>query len=74
MSSKTIVGAVLIAGPLSVLTASAQTWPAKPVRVIVPFAPGGSTDLQARLLSTRNFRILSSSTVTPRPGVTGTCT
>ena len=51
MSSKTIVGAVLIAGPLSVLTASAQTWPAKPVRIIVPFAPGGSTDLQARLLA-----------------------
>jgi tripartite-type tricarboxylate transporter receptor subunit TctC len=36
---------------LSVATASAQTWPAKPVRIILPFAPGGSTDLQARLLA-----------------------
>ena len=29
-------------------TASAQAWPAKTVRVIVPFAPGGGTDLTGR--------------------------
>ncbi len=38
------------------LTASvlqAQTWPQRPVKVIVPFAAGGSTDSQARIVSDR---------------------
>ncbi len=35
--------------------AHAQSWPAKPVRVIVPFAPGGGTDIQGRILSRKFY-------------------
>jgi tripartite-type tricarboxylate transporter receptor subunit TctC len=33
------------------VVAAAETWPAKPVRIIVPFPPGSSPDLVARMLT-----------------------
>jgi tripartite-type tricarboxylate transporter receptor subunit TctC len=43
-------GAALLAASLS---ASAQTYPAKPITMIVPFAAGGSTDVIGRILAER---------------------
>jgi tripartite-type tricarboxylate transporter receptor subunit TctC len=41
-----------------VASAQAQTWPAKPVRFIVPFPPGGSTDVAARTVADKLSRAL----------------
>lgn len=52
--SATLACAVLIAGALAIgthLGASAQTWPTKPIRLVVNFPAGGAADQLARALS-----------------------
>ena len=43
----------LATGLSAVAGAQAQSWPTKPVTLLVPFPPGGSTDMIARTLSTK---------------------
>ena len=54
-------------------SAAAQTWPAKPIRWIVPFAPGGSNDVTARAIAERLVQSLGQPVVVEnRAGAAGT--
>ncbi|HJY77440.1 MAG TPA: tripartite tricarboxylate transporter substrate binding protein [Burkholderiales bacterium] len=43
----------VIAGLVAAASAAAQTWPARPIQMVVPYAPGGIVDFIARTLGQR---------------------
>ena len=62
---------VLLAGLLSAWVASAQEWPTKPVRFIVPYPPGGGTDVIARIVQPRLSEALGQPVVIENRGGAG---
>jgi tripartite-type tricarboxylate transporter receptor subunit TctC len=61
--------APLIAAPF---VARAQGWPSGPIRVVVPFPPGGSTDALARLVQTgMQQRLGANIVIENKPGASG---
>lgn len=62
-----IAAAFVLASP-----AAAQSWPARPVRIIVPYAPGGGIDTVARVLAQKlTEQVGGSFVVENRPGGAG---
>lgn len=62
--------AFLFAALFSTL-APAQSWPEKPVKFIVPFPPGGATDISARLLGEKLSKMWNQSVIIENRGGAG---
>jgi tripartite-type tricarboxylate transporter receptor subunit TctC len=67
------VGTLVATGlTLLVQAHAAETYPARPVRLIVPYFPGGTPDLQGRLLAEKlRVRLNQSVVIDNRPGANG---
>src|SRR5438874_10071049 len=64
-------GLFLVLGLLAAIPAWAQDWPAKPVRFIVPYPPGGGTDVIARIVQHRLSEALGQTIVIENRGGAG---
>src|ERR687896_2381090 len=53
-----IAGCALVAGFSAGTIATAQTYPAKPITIVVPFSAGGPTDTLARIMGERMRKTL----------------
>jgi tripartite-type tricarboxylate transporter receptor subunit TctC len=64
--------AALLAAVVSGCAAHAQSFPSKPIKVIIPFVPGGSSDIVGRAIATKFQELLGQAGVVEnRPGANG---
>src|SRR5918911_956259 len=73
-STRLLVPVVFASLPVIAMSGvmAGESWPAKPVRIIVPFAPGGSNDIIGRLAAQQlSDRLGKQVIVDNRPGAGG---
>jgi len=66
MKRRLLLAAAVLAGAVS--AAAAQNFPSRPVTMVVPFPPGGNTDLMARALQTELSKSLGQSVIISNKG------
>jgi tripartite-type tricarboxylate transporter receptor subunit TctC len=72
MQRRAILGGVLVAPALLTHAGAQETWPSRPVRLVVGWPPGGSVDNLARIFQPRLQALLGQGVVVEnRPGATG---
>jgi tripartite-type tricarboxylate transporter receptor subunit TctC len=73
LSRRRIVQAIALAVTMSCGGAIAQAWPSKPISLVVPFPPGGTTDVLARTLGEKLAQSLGQTVIVEnKPGAGAT--
>ncbi|MCU0946310.1 MAG: tripartite tricarboxylate transporter substrate binding protein, partial [Rubritepida sp.] len=73
LSRRLLLGAPILAAPLvaAPATGRAQGFPSRPLRIVVPFPPGGAVDITGRLMAERLQPILGVNVVVDNRGGAG---
>lgn len=64
---------LILASSFGLMPANAQTYPQRPITLVIPFAPGGSTSIVGRIIADKMAQLLGEGIVVDnRPGAGGT--